>query len=238
MKPLVEICCGSVEDALLAFEAGADRVELNCALEQGGLTPTLGTLLEVKSHCHKGKIMAMVRPRGGDFCYSEREYTAACRDGELLVLSGADGLVFGFVNEKGQVDRQRTERFVQLAHKAGREAVFHRAIDTVENWREALDTLMGLEVDRVLTSGQRATALEGAETIFQMREYVHGRLEILPGSGIRLHNMEEILQKTGCTQVHMSAHGEIEGQKSSTPVTFGTYKQVDKKLVQAVVEKF
>lgn len=236
MKAVVEICCGSVEDALLAFGAGADRVELNCALEQGGLTPTLGSLLEVKSHCHRGKIMAMVRPRPGDFCYSDSEYTAACRDGELLVLSGADGLVFGFVNEKGQVDRQRTERFVQLAHKAGREAVFHRAIDTVENWRQALDTLMELGVDRVLTSGQKPTALEGAETIFKMREYAKGRLEILPGSGIRLHNMKEVLEKTGCTQVHMSAHEEIEGQKSNTPVTFGTYKQVDKKLVQKLVE--
>lgn len=237
MRTVVEICCGSAEDALLAFAAGADRVELNCALEQGGLTPTPGTLPEIKSRYPKGKVLTMVRPRGGDFCYSEREYAVACRDGELLLLSGADGLVFGFVNEKGQVDRQRTERFVRLAHDAGKEAVFHRAIDTVGNWREALDTLMELGVDRVLTSGQKVTALEGAETIRQIVAYVHGRLEILPGSGVRVNNMEEVLAKTGCTQVHMSARKTVQGLSSQTEVDFGTYRQVDQELVKAIVQK-
>lgn len=237
MRPIVEICCGSAEDALLAFAGGADRVELNCALELGGLTPTLGSLLEIKNRCPTGKVMAMVRPRPGDFCYSEGEYKAACRDGELLLLSGADGLVFGFINAQGQVDRQRTEHFVKLAHNAGRQAVFHRAIDTVENWREALDTLMELGVDRVLTSGQRMTAVEGADTLRQMVEYTRGRLEILPGSGVRVHNMEALLHVTGCQQVHMSAHEEIEGLKSSTSVTFGTYRQVDTELVKAIAEQ-
>lgn len=237
MRPIVEICCGSAQDALLAFEGGADRVELNCALEAGGLTPTLGSLLEIKSHFSKGKVMAMVRPREGDFLYSEAEYKNACRDGEMLLLSGADGLVFGFIDRDGRIDRQRTAHFVRLAHNAGREAVFHRAIDTVEDWKAGLDTLMELGVDRVLTSGQRSTAIEGADTLREMVAYAGGRLEILPGSGVRLHNMEALLGKTGCKHVHMSAHTQRQGMASKTEVSFGTYRQVDKALVAAIVQK-
>lgn len=233
MKPILEICCGSAEDGVLAFAGGADRIELNCALELGGLTPTLGSLLEIKSRVPQGKIMAMVRPRPGNFCYSQGEFQTMKRDGELLLLSGADGLVFGFLKEDGSIDRERTAYMANLARKAGKEAVFHRAIDLVPDWKAGLGALVETGITRVLTSGQKPTALEGAETIRQMQAYAAGRLEILPGSGVRAHNMEKLLQYTGCQQVHMSAHREADEGHSFTEVSFGGYRQVDRALVEA-----
>lgn len=236
MKPILEICCGSAEDGLIAFAGGADRIELNCALELGGLTPSLGSLLEIKSRVPQGKIMAMVRPRPGNFLYSEREYAAMKRDGELLLLSGADGLVFGFLREDGSVDMERTAYMAGLAQRAGKEAVFHRAIDMAPDWKKGLDALMEAGITRVLTSGQRPTAIEGAETLRQMQIYAAGRLEILPGCGVREHNLEALLQYTGCYQVHMSAHRQKEAGASPTEVSFGGYKQADRDLVQAAAK--
>lgn len=155
------------------------------------------------------------------------------RDGELLLLSGADGLVFGFLKEDGSIDRERTAYMANLARRAGKEAVFHRAMDLVPDWKAGLDVLMETGITRVLTSGQKPTALEGAETIRQMQAYAAGRLEILPGSGVRARNMEKLLQYTGCHQMHMSAHREVDGGQSRTEVSFGGYRQVDRALVQA-----
>lgn len=204
-KVLLEVCCGSADDVVQAFRAGADRVELNCDLFHGGLTPTLGSLIAAKREADI-PVMAMVRPREGGFRYTEMEFAAALEDARLLLAHGADGLVFGFLREDGRVDAERTRRLVDLARAAGKDAVFHRAIDVVPDWREALDCLIELGAARVLTSGQEPSVPQGAQTIREMAEYAAGRIEILPGGGVNARNLDWVVEHTGCAQVHMSGH--------------------------------
>ncbi|MCI6837609.1 MAG: copper homeostasis protein CutC [Eubacteriales bacterium] len=245
-KKCLEICCGSAGDAIAAFTAGADRVELNSCLFFGGLTPTLGTLEEVLDKAPGKPVMAMVRPRAGGFCYDKTEFSVACREGEALLRKGAAGLVFGFLREDGTPDSARIRVFTEMTRSYGRESVFHRAVDVVPDWRKALDVLMEQGVTRVLTSGQAPTALAGAACIRHMREYAAGRIEILPGAGIRLHNLQEVLRLTGCRQVHMSAHSSFEdcSAQNTRGIVFSgnvlppesQVKRVDTALVRALVE--
>ena len=202
---LLEVCCGSADDVIEAHRGGADRVELNCDLFHGGLTPTLGSLLVAKRETGM-KIIAMVRPREGGFCYTQAEFDTALEDAKLLLSHGADGLVFGFLHQDGTLDVERTRIMAELARDAGRESVFHRAIDVTPDWRAALDALMDLGITRVLTSGQEPDVSLGTATVREMIEYAAGRIQILPGAGITARNMDRVIAETGCTQIHLAAH--------------------------------
>ena len=201
---ILEICCGSADDVIRAWQGGADRVEMNSDLFHGGLTPTVGALRVAKQKTDL-PIMAMVRPREGGFCYTEAEFLTAVEDAKVLLENGADGLVFGFLHEDGRIDRERTAVLAKLTQDAGKETVFHRAIDVVPDWKEAFDILIELGITRVLTSGQESDVPWGAPTIREMIAYADGRIQVLPGGGIRLRNVERVIQETGCDQVHMSA---------------------------------
>lgn len=203
-KITMEICCGSADDVIQAAKGGADRVELNSDLFHGGLTPTLGTLRTAKRHTDI-PVMVMIRPRQGGFCYTEVEFETMLDDARLMIENGADGIVFGFLYEDGTIDKERCARMMEVIGE--KESVFHRAIDVVPDWKAALDVLMELGVTRILTSGQEANVLTGAETVKEMREYAAGRIEILPGAGIRPANVEKVLALTGCDQFHSSASG-------------------------------
>lgn len=198
----IEACCGSADDAVLAFQGGADRVELNAALFLGGLTPSVGSLAALRRVCGI-PVMAMLRPREGGFCYTALEYESMLADARALMKAGADGLVFGCLTEAGEIDAARVRNLVQLAE--GRQTVFHRAIDVVPDWKRALDTLISLGVTRVLTSGQAASAPEGWETIAEMLCFAGNAIEILPGAGVRPENARQLVERTGCTQLHLSA---------------------------------
>ena len=204
-KVLLEICCGSADDVIEAYRAGADRVELNSDLFHGGLTPTVGSLTVAKRETGL-KIMAMVRPREGGFCYTDTEFATAVEDAKLLLAHGADGLVFGFLHEDGTVDVERTRVLADLARAEGKETVFHRAIDVVPDWRAALDALIGLGITRVLTSGQEPDVSLGTGTVREMIGYAAGRIQILPGAGITARNMNRIIAEAGCDQIHLAAH--------------------------------
>lgn len=204
-KIILEVCCGSADDVIEAHRGGADRAELNSDLFHGGLTPTLGSLIVAKRETGM-KIMAMVRPREGGFCYTRAEFAAAVEDAKLLLAHGADGLVFGFLNPDGRIDRERSRILAELALEAGREAVFHRAIDVTPDWREALDVLISLGVTRVLTSGQAPDVSQATDVVREMIGYAAGRIQILPGAGITPKNCERVVRESGCTQVHMAAH--------------------------------
>lgn len=121
MQTLFEICCGSAEDAILAYRAGASRVELNSDLFHGGLTPTLGSLIAVKKAAPALEIMAMVRPREGGFCYTDTEYTVMKEDAQLMLEHGTDGIVFGFLHENGTVDAKLTGEFAAMAKSYGKQ---------------------------------------------------------------------------------------------------------------------
>ena len=204
-QALLEVCCGSAEDVIEAWHAGADRVELNSDLFHGGLTPTLGSLLVAKRETTL-PVMAMVRPREGGFCYTETEFAVCLEDAKLLLSYGADGLVFGFLHENGRIDLERTRRLVDLAKGCGKETVFHRAIDVTPDWREALDQLSELGVTRVLTSGQAPDVSDAAHTIREMIAYARGRIQILPGAGVTPYNFARVLEETGAGQIHVAVH--------------------------------
>ena len=198
---LIEACCGSAEDALMAEKGGADRIELNSSLVWGGLTPSAGTLETVKNHVSI-PVLCMLRPRGGGFYYSEPEFECMLRDTRALLRAGADGFVCGCLRADQTVDTERMKRVTDAAD--GKPVVFHRAMDVLPDWRSALEELIRIGIPRVLTSGQSRTALEGAETIRQMREAAGGRITILPGCGIRAENAAEVIRLTGCDQIHLS----------------------------------
>ena len=207
-KILVEVCCGSADDVIEAKKAGADRVELNSDLFHGGLTPTIGSLLVAKRETGM-KIMTMVRPREGGFCYTEAEFAVAIEDAKQLLANGSDGLVFGFLHTDGTIDVKRTAILANLAYSAGKEAVFHRAIDVVPDWKQALDLLIDLNITRVLTSGQEADVSNGTETVREMIRYAAGRIQILPGAGITARNYHRIVAETGTDQIHLAAHRSV-----------------------------
>ncbi len=202
---LIEVCCGSADDVIQAKLAGADRVELNSDLFHGGLTPTIGSLRVAKRETGLS-VMTMIRPREGGFCYTAAEFSVCMEDAKALLAAGADGVVFGFLHEDGRIDLERTRALTQLALDAGKEAVFHRAIDVVPDWREAIDQLAALSVTRILTSGQEPDVSYGTDTVRQMIAYARGRIQILPGAGITLKNAARIVQETGTDQIHVAVH--------------------------------
>jgi len=200
-KITLEICCGSVDDVWEAKAAGADRVELNSGLFLGGLTPSIGTVLAAKDAGIP--IMAMIRPREGGFCYTEREFEAMLKDIHAFVNAGVDGLVFGVLHSDGSVDAERCKRLLEAAE--GRETVFHRAFDVTPDWRLALDTLIDLGFTRILTSGQAPSVPFGIRTLQEMFAYADHRIQILPGGGVRPMNIAGIVETLGCSQIHASA---------------------------------
>ena len=183
---LIEVCCGSTDDAVEAERGGADRVELNSSLFFGGLTPSLGSVIEAKKRLSI-PVIVMIRPRGGGFCYTEAEMEVMCHDARLAVEHGADGLVFGILTPEGSIDTDRCRQIVELI--GSKEAVFHRAFDVTPEPLEALDKLVELGFKRILTSGQAPTVPEGAELIKELIDYAGDRMEILPGAGILAHNV-------------------------------------------------
>lgn len=199
---LLEVCVASVEDAVAAQAGGADRLELNCALDLGGLTPSLGLFMEVRKSVSL-PIIAMVRPRQGGFCYASTEFDVMRRDAEMLLAAGADGLAFGILTEDGEINVERNQRLRELCGE--RQAVFHRAFDWVGKPYEALRSLMAMNFNRVMTSGQEATAFEGTLVIAELVGLSSKHIEILPAAGINPSNVEEILLRTGCDQIHVSS---------------------------------
>ena len=238
---LLEICCGSIDDAIEAEKGGADRVELCSALFLGGLTPSVGTIQEARSRL-KIPIMVMVRPRGGGFAYSEGEFAGMERDVEAAVGIGADGVVFGVLQSDGAIDIPRCRRIRQLIGK--RQAVFHRAFDVTPDPFEALEQLVDLGITRVLTSGQKDSVPEGVELIKKLMERAGDQIEVLPGGGIQAWNMKEMIERIGCRQVHLTAWGTVfdTSTQARPRVTFGgalyppedRYFMTDAKLVRQV----
>ena len=200
LNMILEVCCGSAGDVFTAARAGADRVELNSALFLGGLTPSLGAMETARRAGVPS--MAMVRPREGGFCYSQAEFETMLLDARRLLAAGADGIVLAFLRPDGTVDTARCRAMLEVI--GPHQSVFSRAMDVTPDWRAALDALIELGVTRVLTSGQATTAPAGTAVLRAMVERAAGRIEILPGCGVRAGNALALLEDTGCTQVHSS----------------------------------
>jgi copper homeostasis protein len=200
-RTLLEVCVASIDDAQVAQRGGADRLELNAALALDGLTPSAGMLQSIKRVADL-PVIAMIRPRPGGFCYSGSEFDVMRTDAEFALRAGVDGIAFGILTEDGTIDKPRCRQMRELA--AGRQAIFHRAFDVVADPYSALESLIELGFTRVLTSGRRQTALEGAKLIAELVMRSKGRVEILPGAGVNRSTVRELVLATGCTQVHGS----------------------------------
>jgi copper homeostasis protein len=200
---VIEAVCCSLDDCLEAEAGGADRVELCSAIELGGLTPSLGTLMEVKARTRL-PVMVMIRARAGGFDYTGAELAVMRRDALVALGHGADGIVVGVLRTSGEIDLERCAELVGMARAAGREAVFHRAFDAVPDPFQALEVLIGLGVTRILTSGRQTSALAGASLIAELVRRADGRIQILPGGGVRETNIAALLQATGVRQVHLA----------------------------------
>jgi copper homeostasis protein len=201
MPVLLEVAVASVEDAQAAQAGGADRLELNAALALGGLTPSLGALLEVKQAVRL-PVIAMARPRPGGFCYSPAELRVLQLDIDLLLGQGADGVAFGVLTADGAIDGDRCRTLVrQIGERA---AVFHRAFDVTPDPFAALGQLIDLGVRRLMTSGQQENALSGAPLIAELVRRAAGRIEVLPAGGVNRFTLRDLLVRTGCGQVHAS----------------------------------
>lgn len=203
MKRIVEICCGSYEDAKNADLGGSDRIELNCALSLGGLTPSIATLKKVKENT-KIKTIAMLRHRAGGFCYTADEYEVMLLEAEELMKSGADGIAFGFLKEDRTIDEVRTRAIADIVHKYNGEAVFHRAFDCVLNIDNAANSLIKIKIDRILTSGNEENAFKGQKNLKYLVDNYGKDIEILAGAGVNENNAAEIIKNTGVFQVHSS----------------------------------
>lgn len=240
----VEVCCGSYEDCVNAYHAHADRAELNSGLSVGGLTPTVGTLLKVKADTDM-KVICMIRPRAAGFCYDQNEIDTMFLDAKILLENGADGIAFGFLHSDHTIDVENTGKMTELIHSYQKEAVFHRAFDVLDDPFEGMQKLIDLKVDRVLTSGQKAKAIEGKELIRQLYEAYGEKIQILAGSGMNADNAKEMMEYTGVEQIHSSCksyredltsqHGSVSFSYLNAPHE-NDYDAVDRKLVEKLVE--
>lgn len=207
MKPfVVEICANSVESALAAQQGGADRVELCDNLYEGGTTPSMGAIHLAREKLCIG-LNVLLRPRGGDFLYSDDEMEIMIHDIGWMKSQGVDGVVLGALSAEGSVDVSRTRHLVEAATPMS--VTFHRAIDMVRDPVQALEDVIACGVDRVLTSGRAPTAMEGAE---QIRSWViqgGDRIRIMAGSGVKDTNVAELVTRTGVKEVHLSGQHSI-----------------------------
>ena len=202
MKSLLEIAVFSAEGAVIAAQAGADRIELCSGYADGGLTPSMGTINFVRKQV-TCPIFVMIRPRGGDFCYSKAEIEIMGNDIEQCKKIGVDGIVAGVLNSDFSIDEKTISDLVKLS--APLPFTFHRAFDVCHDPMDALEVLINCGVKRILTSGQKSSALEGASFISELNENSNGRILLMPGAGINPGNISEIVKQTGCHEFHASA---------------------------------
>jgi copper homeostasis protein len=202
----LEVCVDSVESALAAQRGGAHRVELCGALADGGITPSAGLIAMVREKINIA-LHVMVRPRNSDFYYSEDEFKVMQSDVETAKKLGADGVVFGILDANGRVDTRRTKQLLQLASPLN--VTFHRAFDMSRDLRQSLDDLRETGVHRVLTSGGKQTALQGAATLKELVDAPGNNLVIMAASGIEEQNVAELLARTGVREVHASLRATV-----------------------------
>lgn len=204
--PLIEICVEGIDGLLAAQAAGADRVELCASLIEGGITPSFGT---VRTALELATIPfhVIVRPRGGDFLYSEAEYRSMLADVGALADTGVAGVVIGCLNADGTIDEQRMSQLVKAAGSLN--VTCHRAFDMTRDPTEALETLIRCKVGRVLTSGQRDTALEGADLLADLVRQAGDRIIILGCGGLDPENIGKVRRKAGLSEMHFAALKDV-----------------------------
>jgi copper homeostasis protein len=205
-KLIIEVCVDSVESAMAAERGGADRVELCDNLLEGGTTPSAGAIAVARQHLGL-KLHVIIRPRGGDFCYSDVEFAVMRHDIGLAKQLGADGVVIGILTGDGDIDIERTRALIELARPLS--VTFHRAFDMARDPYQALEDLIGLGVDRILTSGQEPSVLEGLDMIADLVQRAGDRVIIMPGGGTE-RNIQKVVARSGVREVHVTGTTSVE----------------------------
>jgi copper homeostasis protein len=205
----IEVCANSLQSALNAQAGGAGRVELCDNLYEGGTTPSHGTILLAREKLHI-KLHVLIRPRGGDFVYSDIEFEVKKKDIEFCKEIACDGVVIGCLNVDGTIDIEKTAEAIKIARPMS--VTFHRAFDMTCDPFEALDQLIALGVDRILTSGQKNKAPDGKKLIAELVKRAGDRLVIMPGSGINKANIAMMHEFTGANEFHLTGQKKIESK--------------------------
>jgi copper homeostasis protein len=202
----LEICCYNYQSCIIAAGAGANRIELCADAAEGGTTPGFGTIKRVKEKVGID-VYPIIRPRGGDFFYDEEEFIMMKSEILLCKELGCEGVVIGMLKQDGSIDKDRCKQLVALAYPMG--VTFHRAFDRASNPFEALEDIIQIGCERILTSGHKPVALEGAQLLDELTRQANDRIVIMPGSGVRAANIIEVAKKTGAVEFHSSASSKI-----------------------------
>lgn len=240
----IEICTNSFSSAQIAASCGVDRIELCQALEQGGLSPSLAAIRQsvALKEATNIKVYVLIRPRAGDFCYSTEELEIMREDILFCQSSGVDGVVIGALRPEGQLDISALEVLIRAAGSMG--LTFHRAFDYVKEAEQALEQLIELGFERVLSSGQANTAIEGKHFLKKIIQQAGARISIMPGGGVNTQNVETLLRYTGAKEVHFSAKEIIKSpfeKRAGISLNAGDtsdmdYWQTSAERIQAVQE--
>ena len=205
----MEVCANSLSSALAAQEGGAVRVEFCDNLPEGGTTPSYAQLKLAKELLHI-LVYPIIRPRGGDFLYSDLEFSIMKEDIKICKSLNCDGVVFGILHADGSIDKTRCAELIELARPM--KVTFHRAFDMCNNLEQGLEDLIELGCERVLTSGAAASALAGVGTIKALIKQAKGRISIMPGAGVNTDNIAEIIRITGASEFHASAKHAVKSK--------------------------
>ncbi len=205
-KYIIEIATSDYSTTKSAVEGGADRIELCANLAEGGTTPSYGTV-QLCREKFKVQLFPIIRPRGGDFLYTDEEFEIMLRDVRMFKQLGCDGVVIGMLNTDGAIDMKRNSMLVEAAYPMG--VTFHRAFDRCIEPLEAMEQLIQMGCERILTSGQQPAAPDGVALIAELNKLSDGRIIIMPGSGVRVDNIKMLAEKTGCTEFHSSLRGKV-----------------------------
>ena len=212
MKYLIEIATSDFLTTKSAVEGGADRIELCANLAEGGTTPSYAHIKKCRE-AFDIALFPIIRPRGGDFLYTKDEFEIMKNDIKLCKELGCEGIVIGLLNMDGTIDMTRTSELIELAYPL--EVTFHRAFDRCKDPFAALEELIEIGCQRILTSGQKPGVSEGVDLIAELNKKADDRIIILPGSGVRKDNIKMLAEKTGCIEFHSSLRG-----KANSPMQF------------------
>jgi copper homeostasis protein len=204
---IVEVCVDSVESAVAAEKGGAQRVELCCALLEGGLTPSAGAIALARKRLRIG-LNVIIRPRGGDFLYTDAEHEVMLRDIGAARELGADGVVIGALTPSGNVDTARTRELAERARPMS--VTFHRAFDMTRDPFAALEALVGLGIDRVLTSGQEESAMEGLDLLRELVARASDRIVVMVCGNLTEKNIERVARETKAKELHVTGFVDVE----------------------------
>src|SRR6185436_9782226 len=207
MNYLIEIATSDFLTTKSAVEGGADRIELCANLAEGGTTPSYAHIKKCRE-AFDIALFPIIRPRGGDFLYTKDEFEIMKNDIKLCNEIGCDGIVIGLLNMDGTIDMTRTSELIELAYPL--EVTCHRAFDRCKDPFAALEELIEIGCQRILTSGQKPTVSEGVDLIAELNKKADDRIIILPGSGLRKENIKMLAEKTGCIEFHSSLRGKIK----------------------------